>query len=190
MKRSGRKVVAVLVMVVLNAGALGFGAGRVAAGSGLTQFSWAANGYYPSTSSYSYSNISGMWQVVLAGFGCMKHVDGIFGNATKSVTQTVQGTMGISQTGAADYTSWSHAEAFPGEGGGNALHPNGISGYTYDQYIYSPGGTPGLFAYSSYLQQWMFDANVLGQGSNPAWFSATPSRTMGSGNGNPSCPVG
>lgn len=190
MKRPSRKVLAFITAALLNVGVLGLGAGQVAAGSGLTQWSWAASGYYPSTTSYKYSNISGMWQVVLAGFGCMKHVDGIFGSATQSVTNIVQGTMGVPQTGAADSTSWSTAQSFPGEGGGLALHPNGVTGYSYTQYVYSPGGSAGLFQYSSYLQQWQFDANVDGQGTNPAWFLATPSRTMGSSNGQPSCPVG
>lgn len=190
MRRSTRKIVAVLAVVLLNVGILSFSSGNVAAGSGLTQWSWSANGYYPSTSSYSYSNISGMWQVVLAGFGCMAHVDGIFGNATKSVTQIVQGTMGVAQTGAADSTSWSTAQNYPGEGGGLALHPNGVTGYTYAQYIYSPGGNAGLFMYSYYLQQWQFDARVLDQGSNPAWFAASPNRTMGGSYTDPYCPVG
>ena len=60
MKRPSRKVLAFITAALLNVGVLGLGAGQVAAGSGLTQWSWAASGYYPSTTSYKYSNISGM----------------------------------------------------------------------------------------------------------------------------------
>ena len=176
-----RAAVAALVVLVSSFGVLASSGSEVHAGSGLNRWKWGDAGITLSSSSYKYSNMSGVWQAVLNSSNCPVAVDGIYGNFTTWYTAVFQnGVLGYNNGGV---MTPSMLNAFHGATSYYGLRRVYLDtdGYGTRHYGYY-GGYSGFddtrIGWNPISSQWLFSQYP---NSNPtALVPATPSRTIGS----------
>ena len=180
MKFAKVKARSVIASLCLFAGVLVGGSDVALAGSGLNQYSWSSSNVTLSTSSYSYSNMSGFWQAVLNSNGCKVAVDGVYGSTTAWYTAAFQNSLFSTNNGGVMTPGWlSYFQNSTSVYGSRLINTNYTDGYGTSHYSYYGGfDSPVELGWNPFASQWMFSQTPA---SNPsALIAATPSRTIGS----------
>lgn len=176
MKRRYKSAAVALAIVVSGVMVPG-----VAHADGLTTFNWASSGKVLSTTSYSNSNMVGLWQAILNSNNAGLAVDGKFGALTKAQTINWQNALQIAATGKADLTTWNVTfNAYDPQGRRRLMATGYVDGYATAQYDYYAGGDfcLGELGWNPFASQWLFSQFPL---SNEHFLvQATIARTIGS----------
>lgn len=177
-----RHVLAAVALFVSSIGVVASSSGDVHAGSGLNRWEWGDAGITLSSSSYKYSNMSGLWQAVVNSNGCNIAVDGIYGSITTWHTAVFQnGILGYNNGGV---MSPAILNAFHGANsayGKRLVYTNYTDGYGTKHYGYYGGfssSDDSRLGWNPISSQWLFSQYPY---SNPiSLVPATPSRTISS----------
>ncbi len=182
-----RRLIALMVALVASLAGVSSVTQPVAAGSGFTTWDWGDDYVRVSVNSNSYSNGSAFWQSILSSVDCSITVDGYFGNQTRSRTESFQAlpfmsVQGTTVDGIVGAETWANAHAADSVYGQRLSYTGYTDGYTVSYYTYY-GGTDsfggGKLGWSSYGEQWFFNAANSGGGTNWALTAATYNRTIG-----------
>lgn len=177
-----RHVLAAIGLIASSFGVVASSSGQVDAGSGLNTWKWGDAGITLSSSSYQYSNMSGLWQAVVNSNGCNIAVDGIYGNVTTWYTALFQNSIvGWNNGGVMSPAMLNFFHGATSVYGVRLVYAGYTDGYGTQHYGYYggfSGSSETRLGWNPISGQWLFSQYPFG---NPTLLvAATPSRTIGS----------
>lgn len=147
---------------------------------GLTNFYWSNSQKTLSSTSYRYSNMTGLWQAILNSNAAGLSIDGNFGSVTGTATNNWRNAIGAGSGTSVTPSVWSATQnAVDGVYAPYRLNSTGyVDGYGTAHYSYyggSGGCSSARLGWNPIVSQWLFGQYP----SNPgALVNATIARTI------------